>query len=260
MTYSCGVWNVSTPFCIFQLRNFSFVRVLGWNLRKRAGGTMVPAIAYHELAFPKCFWVSESINLNLDWSLKKRAAERNKALRINKRTKGQMKPREGKRPLGKAWKIGGKKVRKGEQRCPWEGKVGSRGWLWDEQFREDRPAYGCSQPSLPRWDHTPRSILNVTCWQNSEGEESGRESSLQIMKKKSGFGEYKDIWTSPKSNVVWAFGMQSGSTAGRREKVSQPNTGTSTCTTSNFGWMSTSEAVSSYVNSLFSLYWETKQF
>lgn len=123
------------------------------------------------------------MNLNLDWSLKKRATERNKALRINKRTKGQMKLREGKSPLGKAWKIGGKKVRKGEERCPREGKVGSRSWLRGEQFQEDHPAYGCSQPGLPKWDHTPRSILNVPCWQNSEGEESGRESSLQIMKK-----------------------------------------------------------------------------
>lgn len=90
------------PFVFFNFCNFSFVRVLGWNQRKRAGGTVVPAIACHELAFPKSFWVSESINLNLDWSLKKQATERNKALRINKRTKGQMKPREGKNPLGKS--------------------------------------------------------------------------------------------------------------------------------------------------------------
>jgi len=52
-----------------------------------------------------------------------------------------MKPREGKSPLGKAWEIQGKKVRKGEQRCPGEDKVCSIGWLLDEQFQEDHPAY-----------------------------------------------------------------------------------------------------------------------
>lgn len=187
---------------------FPFVSILGPVPRKQckqknsvhyclpwaAISKMLPLLRKYELEFKH-------------WSSKKQARERNKTFRLNKWTWGKWSRERGKSLFSKVWDIG----RWGKGSKGVHGKLtrcARRDGFWISNFRKNIQLADAHSPGRQRWDYKPRSILNTTHWQNSEGK-SDSMPNVQNTRKEYFWG-YEGIWMNQKRNVVCSFLWQTG--------------------------------------------------